>query len=184
MEPDSFIGLLAKWLFGIDPSSITWIHVSLAFVMSSFGWGPFVVKYLWYRQHMRFLTTATGPQLEAYRSNPPQPPTMAGPLFVFWFLLGVGFLSAAGRAGALADESISAKSPCPGGCPAGSTCNPKTRSCEATATKPLPIPSAPKSRSMESTITKAAPLGAELDRDRYYEVNASPADYFDGSPES
>lgn len=83
---------------------------------------------------------------------------MAGPLFVFWFLLGVGFLSAAGRAGALADESISAKSPCPGGCPAGSTCNPKTRSCEATATKPLPIPSAPKSRSMESTITKAAPL--------------------------
>lgn len=63
MEPDSFIGLLAKWLFGIDPSSITWIHVSLAFVMSSFGWGPFVVKYLWYRQHMRFLTTATGPLL-------------------------------------------------------------------------------------------------------------------------
>jgi hypothetical protein len=37
---------------------------------------------------------------------------------------------------------------------------------------------------MESTITKAAPLGAELDRDRYYEVNANPADYFDGSPES
>lgn len=184
MEADSFIGLVAKWLFGIDPAVISWKHVALALVMVSPAWVTGLIRLVWYLVHMRFLRSATPQQLDAYRRNQPRPPTIVGPFIVFWFLLGVGFLTASSRAGQMAEsDAASAKSPCPGGCPAGSTCNPKTKACEAAAARPG-HGAARSSRNMESTITKAAPLGADLAHDRYYEVNANPADYFDGSPES
>ena len=184
MEADSFIGLVAKWLFGIDPAVVSWKHVALALVMVSPAWVTGLIRLVWYLVHMRFLRSATPQQLDAYRSNQPRPPTIVGPFIVLWFLLGMGFLTASSQAGQMAEsDASSAKSPCPGGCPAGSTCNPKTRACEATAAKPGN--GAARSRNMESTITKAAPpLGADLAHDRYYEVNANPADYFDSSPES
>lgn len=88
METEGLVSVVSRWLFGIPPDQVRWVHVALAVAMSSMIWGPPLARLYWHIRRERFLLRATPEQLRAYVQDPPKPPSLGGPAAM---VLGVIF---------------------------------------------------------------------------------------------
>lgn len=76
---EGFVSIVSRWLFGIPPDQVRWVHAALALAMSSMVWGPPLARLYWHIRRERFLLRATPEQLRAYMQDPPKPPSLGGP---------------------------------------------------------------------------------------------------------
>lgn len=86
------VSALTKWLFGLPPESVRWVHVVLALVMSSMVWLPPLARLYWHVRRERFIRSATPEQLRAYLAEPPKPPSIGGPAAMVLAILLAGTL--------------------------------------------------------------------------------------------
>lgn len=160
---ESLLPLVTKYIFGIPPSEIRWVHVALLGFFAMPAIITPLARLIFHRQKLKFLSTANREQREAYLKDPPSPPGMAGPLLLL-FILGAGLLAQPAQRGlaepvqaglslgpareapagpmceATDESSDSSRTCCKGGCEPGSRCNPKSCQCEARAVSPEAVP--------------------------------------------
>lgn len=92
---NGLVSMLTRWLFGIPPDQVRYVHVCLALVMSSMVWGPPLARLYWHVRRERFIMRATPEQLRAYMADPPKPPSLGGPAaMVLGFVLASALLRA------------------------------------------------------------------------------------------
>lgn len=84
------VSALTKYLFGLPPESVRWVHVGLALVMSSMVWLPPLARLYWHVRRERFIRSATPEQLRAYLQEPPKPPSLGGPAAMVLAILLAG----------------------------------------------------------------------------------------------
>ena len=105
METEGLVSVVSKWLFGLPPDQVRWVHVFLALCMSSMVWGPPLLRVYWHVRRERFLLRATPEQLRAYAQDPPKPPSLGGPAAMVLGVIFAASLMRSGGAGLPSTES-------------------------------------------------------------------------------
>ncbi len=188
---DALLPLATRFIFGMNPADIRWVHVVLLGLFALPAIVAPVARVIFHRQRIRFLQEASPEARKAYLEADPKPPGLAGPMLLL-ALLGVGLVAQApGRVGpealtagvgpqvvqgpmCLADPDQSgtqlgsdsdeeSRTCCKGGCEPGSRCNPKSCQCEARAVAPEAEPAGQRVKPTSIKIhTVRAPLEADL----------------------
>ena len=110
---NGLVSMLTRWLFGLPPEDVRWVHVCLALVMSSMVWGPPLARLYWHVRRERFLLRATPEQLRAYMQDPPKPPSLGGPAAMVLGMILAGTLLRGSPALPVDSASLVPSSPAP-----------------------------------------------------------------------